>query len=43
MLLSTRELGESIWLATVPMDMRSGTDTVLARVFHFIGCVPIFE
>ena len=23
---------DSIWLATEPMDMRAGTDTVLARV-----------
>jgi len=28
---------DSIWLATEPMDMRAGTETVLARVFAVFG------
>lgn len=28
---------EAIWLATEPLDMRAGTDTVLARVVKVFG------
>ena len=28
---------EAVWLATAPLDMRAGTDTVLARVVHVFG------
>ena len=28
---------DAVWLATVPMDMRAGTDTALARVVQVFG------
>ena len=28
------------WLATVPLDMRAGTDTALARVVAVFGATP---
>ena len=28
---------DAVWLATVPMDMRAGTDTALARVVSVFG------
>ena len=28
---------DAVWLATVPMDMRAGTDTALARVVKVFG------
>ena len=28
---------DAIWIATVPMDMRAGTDTALARVVQVFG------
>jgi len=28
---------EAVWLCTVPMDMRAGTDTTLARVVQVFG------
>ncbi|MBA2922846.1 transposase [Pseudomonas sp. P7] len=31
---------DSIWLATEPMDMRAGTETVLARVIAAL-CLPV--
>lgn len=30
---------ERIWLATEPLDMRAGTETVLARVVQVFGAV----
>ncbi|WP_140404407.1 IS66 family insertion sequence element accessory protein TnpB [Acinetobacter populi] len=32
---------DEIWLATQPMDMRAGTDTVLAQVLKAFGCVKL--
>ncbi|MBK6569298.1 MAG: IS66 family insertion sequence element accessory protein TnpB [Burkholderiales bacterium] len=37
---------DAVWLATVPMDMRAGTDTALARVVQVFGaahphCLPL--
>lgn len=29
---------EAIWLATEPVDMRSGTESILARVVTVFGC-----
>ena len=28
---------DAVWLSTVPLDMRAGTDTVLARVVGVFG------
>ena len=28
---------EAIWLATTPLDMRAGTDSVLARIVQVFG------
>ena len=28
---------DAVWLATTPLDMRTGTDTALARVVHVFG------
>lgn len=28
---------DAVWLCTVPMDMRAGTDTTLARVVQVFG------
>ena len=28
---------DAVWLATVPMDMRAGTDTALARIVQVFG------
>ncbi|WP_333661913.1 IS66 family insertion sequence element accessory protein TnpB [Acinetobacter sp.] len=30
---------DEIWLSTQPMDMRAGTDTVLAQILKAFGCV----
>lgn len=30
---------DAIWLATEPIDMRAGTDTLLARVVKVFGAV----
>lgn len=30
---------DEIWLSTRPMDMRAGTDTVLAQILKAFGCV----
>ena len=29
---------DALWLATQPIDMRAGADTLLARVVHVFGC-----
>jgi transposase len=29
---------DAVWLATVPLDMRAGADTALARVVAVFGC-----
>ncbi len=31
---------DAVWLAVTPMDMRAGTDTVLARVVAVFGAKP---